>query len=202
MLQTKLNNCQGIKQCTRGLSRAEVEKIQEHNSAIYESLISEEFGHRKASCHISPATFWVYSDSIDDTIKIKETANKLGYKNMRTFRPHAVDENSNAIDDPNGKFAVDISESNELIIGDVARKLVNFLTPIIEPLNEHIIYTYAHIGRVVFNVNNREVAKLLQDALGQFFKIGESVINFNYEVNFSDYELDCWRVELQLKSTK
>lgn len=200
MLIQKLNNAKGIQTIGRGLSRAQVELLCENNSAIYNGIISDAFNGRNASCHIGPSTFWVYADTLNDVQKVKLQAAKYGYKNIKTIIPHATDENDSRIADPKGAYAVDVSESTSLIIGDTAKKLENFLAPIIEETKEFIIHTYGHMGRMAFKVSNEKVAHLLKGSLAAFFSVGAEKVALNYSLDVNPESLDCWVVDLSVSS--
>lgn len=202
MLSQSLKNAQGITHNVRGLSREQVNSICDNNSSIYNAIISEHFDGQPASCNFN-SNFWVFADSIDDVLTIKEKAIKYGYKNMHTINPHITDKFGNRLSDPNGVYAVVINESDSLIFGELAPKFLNLLSPILDVFNNDIIFTYCHSGRATFKLNDNSKAELLKVALTDFLKIGVKEIGyfFSVEVDAHCGSLDAWDVNVSLTSS-
>lgn len=202
MLQTILDKAENIKSLERKMDKAQVEFICEHNEAIYNSILSEYFEGRKTSCHIGPSSFWVYAESLVDAEAIKQLANNAGYTNMRTFKPWASNENGDRIDDPKGAYAVDISKSNELIIGKPAVKLVSLLKPFIDPVSDCLVYTYAHLRRANFKFNSAAAASEAHKTLTNIFTMAKDLhdtLNLTVDVNQESGCFDVWVVEVNVK---
>lgn len=199
MLKTLLDKAENIKPLERKMDKGQVELICEHNEAIYNSIISDYFEGRNTSCHIGPSTFWVYSDTLSDAQAIKQLARDAGYTNMRTFQPWASNANGERISDPKGAYAVDISNSNELIIGSPAEKLVSILKPIIDPVSDCLVFTYAHLRRANYKFNTASAAFEVHEKLAKLFSMAKDtheVINMSAIVNQDDGCFDVWVVEV------
>lgn len=198
MLKDKLNGASGIKQFERGMTRERVEAIQTHNEKIYSDIISNAFNERPVSCHVGPGTFWVYANTLDDAADIKVTAKQHGYRNMRTFEPHTTDDAGRRMPDPKGKYAVDISESTELIIGTSAPSFVKALKPFIEAAQEHLLHIYCHMSRMSIKLNDKQAAEELEAAIGLVFSSVNSGAGLGAKLKVTQECIDAWNLEVKL----
>ncbi|MGP4944636.1 hypothetical protein [Pseudoalteromonas nigrifaciens] len=202
MLQAQLNNAKNIKPIARKMDRANVESICKHNESIYNAIIANYFEGRNTSCHIGPSTFWVYADSLDDAAEVKKLARASGYINMRTFKPWASDSTGKRISDPKGAYAVDISNSVNLIIGKPATSLVMLLKPFVDVVSEHLVHTYAHLGLARYKFNSIDAANQLHKALNDLLtmtKESREDIHFSLDVEQENGCFDVWTLEVNVK---
>lgn len=202
MLKQALETANGIKRYGRGVSREELDRISEHNSAIYEKIISQAFGGAKSSCHISYASFWVYADTLSEVDGIKRKAAEYGYTNVKTILPHTTDSNGRKQPDPNGACAVVIDESNALLIGDIAKSLVKILKPVLDSVNDNLLHIYGHMGRFTFKFSDQDTSELFSGAVSKIFNAFQEEHGvMEYQISAAQEGLDCWSVSLNLKAS-
>jgi hypothetical protein len=156
---------------TRKMPNKARELANEHNAKIHQKFLTEQFGGRTTSCYLSTSDFWVYAQTIEEVNDIKAQAKAFGYKNLEAFVPWSGDPDNKQVD-PNGDFAVRASEINDLIIGESAKKLVEFLQELVAVVEDHITFTYAHMSKVTFTLNDEVAAYLLAKSILDFFDIG------------------------------
>lgn len=159
-------------------------EIEEENSLKKQSILSEIFGGRDSVCHMGVSEFWIYATSKEDAKKVKEQAREIGYKRAEIFIPKVGSPEDNTISipdpDPRHAYAVTINSSTELVIGDVAKKLVELNKPVLEVVKDSIIFTYAHQGEVSYTCDSDIEAGLVMLALAQHY---EGMTNHAIETN-------------------
>lgn len=171
MFSSNLKELPNQMEITRKMPKKARELANVHNAKIHQKFLTEQFGGRTTSCYLSTSEFWVYAQTTEEVNDIKAQAKAFGYKNLESFAPWSGDPDNKQAD-PNGAFAVRVSEMNDLIIGKQATKLVGFLQELAAVVEDHITFTYAHMSKVTFTLNDEVAAHLFAKAILDFFDIG------------------------------
>ena len=185
------------------------EAIDRRNTRRQNKELSRIYGGRKAFC-LFTSMYTIYAKSEKDVELIKRQARALGYKNLKTFVPKLPDplDKMKSIDDPDHPFAVEIMQRESQIIGELAKNLINLHKPVLEIVQDHIIYTYAHSGDLRYTTATEIEAGLVLLALVQHFENGEKYakkVNKQlppYDIRMEQTELDRWTVYLTIKGSK
>ena len=122
-------------------------EIRSSNAALKSIALSQLFGSREVYC-FAGSEFWVFADCIQDTQAIKAIANAYGFINLETIIPKVghPDDETKSIPDPDHAFAVRVCSLEDMIFGegDGAAKWLKLNEPLINPVREHIIFTYCY----------------------------------------------------------
>ena len=200
MLKEKLDNAPNLMQVSRKMSSARLEEVNNHNSAIYSDIISEAFNGRNVAVFISPASFWVYAQSIEEAEDIKMLAMQFGYFNMHTLEPFVSEDGTNRKADPNGKYAVNISSSNELIIGDTAKSFDALLTKMLEPkVLSEVLFKHGHSGRFTLYFSELDKAETVKTAFDKVFTAVEKIVPMSISVKITKHYRDYFGVHFDCK---
>ncbi|WP_063664261.1 hypothetical protein [Aliivibrio fischeri] len=145
--------------------------------------------------------FWIQTQTAEQASKAKAKALEIGFRNVTTFIPKIADPNDKlkTINDPNHAFAVRISQSESLIFG-LGQNHLDIYKESINTIKKHVIYTYAHDGRIKLTLNDKKAADIFKSHMDELKKLANdnSLNKFTIDVKIQENTLDSWDVSVHL----
>ncbi|WP_318515552.1 hypothetical protein [Photobacterium leiognathi] len=171
--------------------------------AVDDFLSSNVFNDRPVTS-FATSDFWVFCSDWNDRTAVVDQVRRMGFKNVRTIVPKSANDSGETITNPRGDFAVKVNDSESLIIGDHAAKMMSLFSEYVDIVSDHIIYTYAYNGQYSLVFNDEAVSSLLVEKLNQHIS---NMRNHAQSVNKtvpaisikkSNEDLDAWRVDIHI----
>ncbi|MBN24555.1 MAG: hypothetical protein CL578_05850 [Alteromonadaceae bacterium] len=192
MLTEKLNTIEALKPLPgRGTPPATRRLIHKHNSELYCAALSTYFDGRPCHCYMTPTDFWVYATSLADACEIKLQAQKYGYKNIRTIKVNYSDGEPFITE-----FAVVVSATSDLIIGEIALKFFDILKPVLDDFKISLLFKHGHYRRYSLTLSSMEAAKALQKRIETILKGKDGDSRIQASVNIKKLEIDAINVHV------
>lgn len=192
MLTEKLNTIEALKPLPgRGTPPATRGLIHKHNSELYCAALSTYFDGRPCHCYMTTTDFWVYASSLNDASEIKAKARMFGYKNIRTIKVKYSDGEPFITE-----FAVVVTATSDLIIGEIAQKFFDILKPVFDDFKMSILCTHGHYRRYSLTLSSMTEAMTLQERIETILSGNDDEFKIKASVQVKRLEMDAFNVHV------
>lgn len=151
-----------------------------------EVLISKAFDLRPVGAAYTDS-FFIFCKCKSDTKDVRDTAISMGYVNV--FSSENLGSNRKQF-----PFIVNVSNTEHTIIGESSKVLYELFLPLIEEVNNNVLFVYSSLPIFSVYFNDKRTAEAFNKAINLFLS------KANLSAFIANHALDCWTVTVNVNA--